>query len=182
MALSCQSRGFSAYGVDAYLSCAYTEIESQLRGIPMNHRIFSEYLRRKGLRATHQRVEIFRHVASRKGHFTPEGLHRELTDRGVRVSRATVYRTLTHLLNARLLREAVNVDGEVRFEPARRQGHHDHLVCLSCGKVIEFASPGIESLQRKVCSRHHFDPIEHTLQIVGYCSECRESRKRGAKR
>jgi len=138
----------------------------------LSRKMFGNYLRRNGLRSTRQRVEVFEHVMSRKGHFTPEELHRELVNQGARVSRATVYRTLTHLLNAGLLREAVNVDGEARFEAAPGQSHHDHLVCISCGKVIEFSSLRIESLQHRICSRYRFKPVEHTLQVVGYCSSC----------
>ena len=138
----------------------------------VGHKTFNDYLRRNGLRATRQRMEVVEHVLSRKGHFTPEELHRELLDQGAQVSRATVYRTLAHLLSAGVLREAVNIDGEVLFEAAPGQSHHDHLVCVSCGKVIEFSSPAIESLQRRICARHHFRPIEHTLQVTGYCSQC----------
>lgn len=138
----------------------------------LRRKIFNEYLHHNGLRATQQRWQVFEYVVSREGHFTPEELYRELADRGAHVSRATMYRTLTHLLKAGLLREAVNVDGGIRFEAAYGHGHHDHLVCVSCGKMIEFRSPTIESLQRRVCSRYHFEPIEHTLQVIGYCNDC----------
>ena len=131
---------------------------------------FNAYLKGKSLRSTRQRRNVIDYALSRRGHFTAEQLHNELARRNAGVSRATVYRTLALLVDAGLLREAMDSQGGVRYEPAL--GHHDHLVCLSCGKVIEFHNPTIESLQRRVCSKHKFVPVEHRLQIAGYCRDC----------
>lgn len=141
---------------------------------------FKAHLKRKMLRSTRQRSKVTDYALSRRGHFTAEQLHGELARRRAGVSRATVYRTLALLVDAGLLREAMDSQGGVRFEPAF--GHHDHLVCVSCGKVIEFHNPTIESLQRRVCSRHEFAPVDHRLQIAGYCRDCARKLDRGGRK
>jgi len=154
----------------------------QERDLGFYESAFNTYLRKKGLRATRQRAQIVNYILSRPGHFTAEEIHTELARRKARVSRATVYRTLALLSDARLLSETVSTNAETRFELTLGNVHHDHLVCLSCGKVIEFRSPTIESHQQRVCSRYKFVPVEYRLQIAGYCSECaRRSSGRGTK-
>ena len=60
------------------------------------------------------------------------------------------------------------------YELALRAGHHDHLYCVSCGKIIEFEDKEIEKLQEKTCQDKKFYPLKHTLKIVGLCKECKK--------
>ena len=64
-----------------------------------------------------------------------------------------------------------------RFELGAGRSHHDHMICLRCGAVLEFSNRAIEKLQEKEASRKGFMPVRHTLEIVGYCKQCRKKTK-----
>jgi len=68
-------------------------------------------------------------------------------------------------------------DGVRRFEHKYRHQHHDHLVCLKCGRVIEVISPEIENLQERLARRHDFTAIRHRMQIFGTCRDCKRKEK-----
>ncbi len=134
---------------------------------------FSSYLRRRGLRSTSQRRVVLAEVMRQEGHFDAESLHEELRRNGSAVSLATVYRTLALLHEAGLIRETVHADATTHYEAAYGHAHHDHMVCVECGKVIEFCDERIEELQRKVCRERGFQALDHRMGIRGVCSECR---------
>jgi len=135
---------------------------------------FGAYLRRRGLKATTERRAIATEVLSIEEHFDPEDLQTRLRRKGIRVSRATIYRTLEHLINSDLVRKtSLDLEHKTSFyENTLVRRHHEHMVCLGCGTVIEFTSPKIEMLQEEVCRKHHFRPIRHTHQIMGHCRKC----------
>ncbi len=94
-----------------------------------------------------------------------------------KVSRATIYRTL-ELFQQEGLIEQVELGGEnSRYECISLRPHHDHLICVNCGTIIEVQSPVLEEHKAKVCRSHHFLPRSHTLQIHGYCQSCRQKLK-----
>ena len=135
---------------------------------------FGHYLERKGLKRTRERSLIAREVLAIADHFDPEDLQARLRRKGARVSRATIYRTLDHLISSGLVRKT-SLDMEHRsafYENTLARGHHEHMVCVSCGEVIEFTSDEIEQLQDEVCRKHRFKPVRHTHQIMGYCHRC----------
>jgi len=107
------------------------------------------------------------------GHFYAQELVASLKRHGFRVSRATVYRTLTHLVETGMLRRHELGDRKTFYEPAFGREHHEHMVCLSCGAILEFVQEDIERLQDEVCREHGFRPLSHTLQIQGICESCR---------
>ena len=137
---------------------------------------FGVYLERKGLKNTPERRAIAREVLAIEEHFDPELLQTRLRRRGVRVSRATIYRALEHLINGGLVRKtSLDLEHKTSFyENTLVRRHHEHMVCLGCGTVIEFTSPRIEALQDEVCRKHRFKPIRHTHQIMGHCRRCQE--------
>ena len=135
------------------------------------------YLRRSGLRATPQRRAVLREVLRGGEHFDAEQLYDRLRERGKKVSLATVYRTLGLLTEAGLIREVLQGDGDrARYEAVYGHPHHDHMVCVECGRVIEFCDERIEQLQRLVCRRHGFRALDHRMGIRGVCRQCREAR------
>jgi len=140
---------------------------------------FSSYLRRKGLRFTRQRRSILEMVLRRGGHFDAENLHRELAGAGSDVSLATIYRTLSLLQEAGVLKEVLQSRDRAHYEVIYGHAHHDHMICVECGKVIEFCDERIEDLQRRICREYGFQTIDHRLGIRGICSECRVARSRG---
>lgn len=134
---------------------------------------FREFLKGKGLRLTHEREAILREVFATKGqHFDPEELHISLRQKDADVSRASVYRTIPLLIEAGIIEEVERIDKHAHYELTYGREHHDHMLCLGCGKVIEFLSQEMEELQERICKEHGFTGETHTLEIKGYCRKC----------
>lgn len=133
---------------------------------------FAEYLTRNRLKMTRERRVILEQVLSVGKHFDVDDLLVHMRRSGLRASRATLYRTLAHLVESGLVHKVEMAKGQARYEPMVGRHHHDHMVCLGCGQIIEFESPDIERLQVEVCRRKRFVMTGHTHQIRGYCRRC----------
>ena len=133
---------------------------------------FRRFLRSKGLRFTSERERVLEEASSVHEHFEAEDLLFRMRQHGHRVSKATVYRTLTLLVQCGLLREVIFGERHSHYEHILGHRHHDHLICLKCGKIIEFTDETIEQLQQKICERYQFDPLQHRLEIRGTCEQC----------
>jgi Fur family ferric uptake transcriptional regulator len=141
---------------------------------------FEQHLESRGLRLTSARRAIVAAVLERAGHFAIDDLVEDLRRHGIRGSKATVYRTLPLLTEAGILQPAV-MTGETRsYEAAVGREHHDHLVCLGCGKVVEFEFEAFEILQREIAARHGFRLEGHHHQLVGRCPDCQRLELAGA--
>lgn len=140
--------------------------------------IVEEYLRSSGFRWTSQRALIVRSALETHEHFTAE----ELLDRCRRVdpkiSRATVYRTLSVLEEAGFVEGLETGDGGRKFEHVVGHEHHDHMVCLSCDKILEFRDDELERRQELAAQRAGFSIQRHSLRIYGHCKECRQAPER----
>jgi Fur family ferric uptake transcriptional regulator len=133
---------------------------------------FERFLQTKQLRLTEARAAIVEAALARSGHYPIEELIADLKARGIRGSKATVYRTLPLLAEAGILQPAI-LAGEARsYETTFGQEHHDHLLCARCGKVVEFGYEPFEVMQREVASRHGFRLEAHHHELVGTCPEC----------
>jgi Fur family ferric uptake transcriptional regulator len=132
-------------------------------------------LARRGLRHSRQRGRVIAALAAAEGHLTAEELAARARREVPRVGLATVYRTLRLLVRCGCCRELKLEDGSARFELIREGEHHDHLVCLWCGAIIEVADAEIERLQERLCRRHGFAARRHHLAIYGRCRGCRET-------
>ena len=97
-----------------------------------------------------------------------------MKDAGMKVSRASVYRTMNLLVECGLVGKVIRTDKGTIYEHTFGHSHHDHMICDACGKIIEFFSPKIENLQREICRKNNFEGISHTLEIKGYCRRCRK--------
>lgn len=131
-----------------------------------------ETLRKEGLRYTRQRQDIWNELRSSDEHRDAEEIFITLHKRGLRISRATVYRTIDVLVKNRLIDKLDIGDGRTRFEYNEKYTHHDHLICTSCGKIIEFHSNDIENYQKQIAKEHKFQLIEHSHQLYGICEDC----------
>ena len=89
------------------------------------------------------------------------------------VSRATLYRTLARLVEAGLVHKIEMAKGQARYEVMVGRHQHDHMICLACGRIVEFESREIERLQEEICRRKGFAMTGHMHQIRGRCSACR---------
>lgn len=133
---------------------------------------FRDYLESKGLKSTPERIAILEAVFSLHEHFDVDQLYERLRRRGVHLSRATIYRALPLLVESDLVRETFRCQDRASYEYIFGHEHHDHMLCIKCGKIIEFKEERIEQLQDEVCERYGFKPVEHRLGIKGYCKEC----------
>ena len=112
----------------------------------------------------------------RAGHFDADELHDLLKSKGETLSAATIYRTLPLFVQSGIIKETLRARGRARYEHVWGHEHHDHLECVSCGRIIEFKDDELERLQDKVCRTHGFRAVEHRLGIRGYCAACRAKR------
>lgn len=134
---------------------------------------FLAALRRRGHRVTPERLALFREVYAQHSHIDAEALLREMRARGVKISRATLYRNLELLAEHGFVKRYRLGGNRLLYEHVHPgQQRHDHLVCTVCGRVAEFVSPAIDALQRSICAAHGFDPDRHTLQIHSICRDC----------
>jgi Fur family ferric uptake transcriptional regulator len=133
---------------------------------------FERFLHKKDLRLTEARAAIVEAALARQGHYPIDELIADLKKRGIRGSKATVYRTLPLLAEAGILEPAI-LAGETRsYETTFGRNHHDHLICTRCGRVIEFEFEAFEILQRDVATRYGFRLEGHHHELVGTCPEC----------
>ncbi|WP_157268779.1 ferric iron uptake transcriptional regulator [Azohydromonas aeria] len=129
-----------------------------------------EDLRNSGLKATLPRMrvlDVFKHADAR--HLSAEDVYRELLNAGSDIGLATVYRVLMQFEQAGLLARS-NFDGGKSVFELRQDAHHDHLVCMRCGRVEEFHDAAIEDRQRAVAEAMGFELREHALTLYGLCS------------
>lgn len=137
-------------------------------------RRFEEFLRQKDLRVTEQRREVLLLAWSTHDHFTAEEMYSWVRKKGGQASRATVYRTLGLLVEGGFLSALERGQGQILYEHILGHQHHDHMICLSCGKIIEFRNAEIERLQEEECARSGFLMVHHSLTLEGYCGTCRQ--------
>ncbi len=138
---------------------------------------FRKLLSRKGLKYTPERRQLLDEVLQLKTHFDADGLSELVKNKGLRISRDTVYRTIPLLLEAGVLQKSVGDGRREYFERTSVKGHHDHMVCIGCGKIFEFKSDRIESLQEEVCRKYRFKLLFHDHRLFGHCETCHQALK-----
>jgi Fur family ferric uptake transcriptional regulator len=132
---------------------------------------------RKGLKSSEVRDAVARAALRCAGHFTAEELHATLRAQGsIDTHAATVYRVLPLLVEAGLIQEALLSAGQGhRYERAFERDHHDHIICTSCKKVVEFEFEAFEVLQRDVSERLGFRLTGHVHELLGICKHCQRA-------
>lgn len=138
---------------------------------------FREYLasRARPQRYTEQQRDMVRYIFAQHNHFDADQLIDDMKRAGFQVSRATVYRTLTKLVDAGLLRR-LEVGPRMFYEHDYGYPQHEHLYCQQCHKMIEFQNPAISAVIEDVCRQHGFQTAGHTFIIRGVCAECNRAR------
>lgn len=135
---------------------------------------FRRYLREHRQPVTRQRDRVAQAVFLAADHPSVDGIRRALRDRGERVGTATVYRTLDLLVESGLVRAHDFGDGFKRYESMPSQGHHEHLICERCGRVVEFQNERLERMLPIIADEHAFQHGRHRIEIYGVCRECRQ--------
>lgn len=133
---------------------------------------FQEFIMKKGLNTTLQRRVIAEAFFGFPGHHSLEEFYQYIIKKDPGIGQTTVYRTLKLLCEAGLANEIQFSDSITRYEVAKHNGHHDHMVCLSCGKIVELFDQRIEQLQKDLAEQHGFCLSGHVHNLYGLCADC----------
>ena len=134
----------------------------------------SQDLRKAGLKVTLPRVKILEILeSSTTRHFSAEDVYKLLLEAGEEIGLATVYRVLTQFETAGLVTRHHFDTGHSVFE-MNLGNHHDHIVCVRCGRVDEFIDETIEKLQHEISERAGYEMTDHCLYIYGICQDCQK--------
>src|SRR2546421_12211096 len=128
---------------------------------------FQDFLASNTLKLTHEREALVREIFATHYHFEADELLFKMKQKGLKISRATIYRTLELLEKSGLVRRVHLGEDHYHYEHVSGNSHHDHLVCTACGMVIEFHDESLEQRQAGICVRKKFTPTVQNLQILG---------------
>lgn len=132
-----------------------------------------EYLTRHGLKQTRQREAILQAFLDSSGHITSEQLYERVRGGYPDIGAATVYRTLKLLVGAGIASTTTFREGVTVYE--HQDCHHDHLICLGCGEVVEFKNDLIETEQAQIAEQSGYRLTLHRLHLFGYCADCQQT-------
>ena len=127
-------------------------------------------LKSEGLRYTKQRQQVWDEIRRSSEHRDAEQIYIQINKiarqkQDLRVSRATVYRTIDVLVKNNLVRKMELGDGRALYEHKIDDGHHDHIICVETGKIIEFYDEKLESLQENIVKDHGYELVRHVHQL-----------------
>ena len=138
---------------------------------------FIKYIEEKGLRHTKQREAIVDAFFSAGRHITSEELFNIVKKKNPEIGYATVQRNLNLLCKSSLAEEIKIGKQKTKYEQKLGASHHDHLICVKCGRLIEVNDEKIEKLQDKLANANNFIPIKHKLEIYGICGGCKSNKQ-----
>ena len=133
--------------------------------------IFIDFLKEHNLRWTPQRKSILKVFLQLEGHVPIDDLHKKIRSEDPTIGIATLYRTMKLLIDAGLA-EMHTFNERTTYERLYQVKHHDHLICTSCGKTIEFEHALIEKYQFEVCEEYGFTLKNHKMELLGICGDC----------
>jgi Fur family ferric uptake transcriptional regulator len=140
----------------------------------------NQQIKQAGLKVTVPRIKILRIMQqSDQRHLSAEDVYKVLLQQGEEIGLATVYRVLTQFEGAGLVCRHHFDSGQSSVFELNRGVHHDHLVCLKCGTVVEFVEEEIEQRQRLIAERNGFKIEDHSLVIYGLCRACQQAEEAG---
>jgi Fur family ferric uptake transcriptional regulator len=130
----------------------------------------------RGLKYTRQRDQLIRQILNFNDHFSADTLYIKLKIKGINISRATIYRTLSLFEECGIIKKALKDENISYYETSEINEHHDHLICIECGEVIEFYSAKIEKIQKEIYDNYSYLPDSHQLILKGICEKCRRKK------
>lgn len=139
--------------------------------IPATDR-FEQFVREHHGRLTPQRQFIVKEFLALNGHYDIQELYEHFRRQGKYVNPSTIFRTLKLLVQAGIAGERHFANGNTKYEV--NVAHHDHVICLTCKKIVEFDSPKLEGVQARIVKDLGFEMAFHKHEIYGYCRDCRK--------
>jgi Fur family transcriptional regulator, ferric uptake regulator len=136
--------------------------------------VFRTFIAAGGMKSTRQRELILDFFLSSPRHMSVDELYQKLRDRYPTIGYATVCRTLKLFAQSGIAHEIRFGNKQTRYEHLAAGEHHDHLICTSCGTIVEFENRTIEELQADVAGSHGFHIQSHNLELYGLCAKCRK--------
>jgi len=136
-------------------------------------KIFTEYLLKRDLKNTPERATILNEIEGINQHFEPDTLLFRLKNKHVKISRATIYRTLELLLDCGLVKKNIFENGITLYEKNFGTHAHDHFLCMQCGKIIEFFDQDLNKIHVRLAKKHEFLITDYSHQIYGRCKNCK---------
>ncbi len=136
-----------------------------------------ETLSTPGIKNTKQRDLIIQTFLKTKEHVDVSTLFEKVRKLDPKIGVATVYRTMKLLKNSGLAHERHFETKHAVYEPQHENSHHDHLICLSCQKIVEFENSQVEKIQEKIAHQFKFSLVNHKHELYGYCEKCRGKKK-----
>ena len=130
-----------------------------------NKENLTKILKKEGLRYTLQRQSVWDEIKRSDEHRDAEDIYQSLRDKNISVSRATVYRTIDVLVKNKMVRKMDVGDGKSLYEPKLDNEHHDHMICVDSGKIIEFFDQELELLQDKIAKKYGYKVVRHVHQL-----------------
>ncbi len=137
------------------------------------NQLFTDYLEKKQYRKTNERYAILDEIYSTSGHFDVDTLYDTLNNKNKHISRATLYNTIELLLECNLVVKHQFGKNIAHYERAHHNKQHDHLICIKCGRVIEFCDPRIYEIQTSAAAIMKFKIEYHSLYFYGLCDKCK---------
>ena len=132
--------------------------------------VFQDYLRSKHLHYTPQRLAILNLLLAAERHLSTDDIYAALKSRGI--GKVTVFRTLKMLEECRLVERVTVPNQRPRYEVKAERPHHDHLVCVECGGIMEVQWPEVELAQERTARKNGFIILYHRHELFGRCKEC----------
>ena len=165
--------------LEYFRNVAVSQINQTRNFMTEEQEVFHKHIQKAGLKRTAQRDLILDVFLRTEKHLSSEDLYRLVQKEDPNIGQTTVYRTLKLLTEAGLAREVRFGDGRTHYEHNYKHQHHDHMICMECGEIIEFYSAELEAIQEAQAAKHHFEVRQHLLRILGICANCRrEARER----
>ena len=122
-------------------------------------------LQEEGFRLTKQRKAVWDELEKSNDHYDADSIYENIKSKKISVSRATVYRTLDVLSKNKFIRKLDVGDGRIRYEAKISKDHHDHMICLETGKIIEFFNEDLEKLQDEIAKKYGYKVVRHSHQL-----------------